>query len=267
MIASTIYHRHPAHREPSRIHDVLQIASSAAGTGHEPRFWEGLRAGSDTFLKGRAIDSSASRIDELLRERRLSSISFHEFSPQETSSRPQGTTLVVSLDPAGTDETPAVAPYIAYMLVREDHLRSQDALVAAWTAVWQLLDGVYGFIYVGVDHTDALMEAATAPIVPWDEELSEHMEQRVARLERAQAARLRIGEVVPGAYWGNFFNRSVVDRLGGPEALRSELGLARVDALDRGDVYCQVTKRLAEKAPGLMARFNEYLARRGVLLE
>lgn len=248
MIGLAVYHRTDLTEQPELIRDLLVAARAAAGEAGLA-YGQGQFASSHRFSKQQKMTTE--NIDQLvtdIRGRVFRSVQFDELPRSRQESSAGYASLHVELHPAAnprvnSNESPAF-PYRLYLLVPRGAAADTAQLERAMTAFSGTVDRGYGFVHVGRDSRDVLMELTITPMFRWGQELSASDLRRQERLQHCQLERVRIGRAICGAYWGNLLGPELVKQLGGKDQIKVEAPVALVRAIGDEAIYIQATADL-----------------------
>ncbi len=117
------------------------------------------------FVKVRKLSATVlNDVQEQVATQRLSAIAFHQQHPRAKSEGTEGISFHLEVAPRRPRGREAVSPYRLYALIPQEAF-SPELGFRLSMVVWQHLQAQYGFIHVGNDHADALMEV-TADVTP-----------------------------------------------------------------------------------------------------
>lgn len=140
-------------------------------------------------------------------------------------------------------------------------LRDRDSLTLATTAarvLWHRFTPAYGLAVVRASAADVASEL-TGVIVnrPGDRRTPEEED----RLFALQDLRPRLGEVARVPAWDTFLGRSMVEKLGGADRIRSEAPVAHIADLPGGALHLRLSETIEPWGTPDWVRLNQTLAK------
>lgn len=220
MIGLTLYHAVNLNEHSDILGDVL--AATRARSGRALSYVQGQLTSSDRFSRQQKVTPSVlAQLQTDLRGGVFRSLVFDELSKSQQKLNDGYASLQIDLKPAKSPQANsneiALYPYRAVMLVPRTSVERPEQLQESTLHLAAALNAPYGFVHLGGDYRDVLMEVTSTPMFSWGHKMSATDLQRQARLLHCQAERVRLGTVTCGTYWGNLLGKQIVDRLGGVE--------------------------------------------------
>src|SRR5688572_1370110 len=216
MLGLAVYHA----TELADAVDLLDslVAVISAATREPLSFLQGQFASSDRFSRQqKATPANVAQLKTDVRGHVYRSVEFASLRKSEQEASPGYTSVVIDVAPARnprvSSDEPVRYPFRTYLITPQEHVRGVDGLRNALTQLVETFDSPYGFIHVGGDFRDVLMELTCTPMFPWGQPMSDADRRREQRLFRCQAQRVQLGHQVSGAYWSQALGSYIVDQL------------------------------------------------------
>lgn len=264
MIGATIYHDLDLSERTELLEEILRSVASVTGE-QRLNYFTGMFTDTDRFSREKKLtEKNLQQLKVDLGGGVYQDLAFNELPGAAREQNEEGVSLHIGMIPAFQRGERAVYPYEVHLLVPDEVAQSTDAVSQGVLRFAADLQSPYALVYGGPDFGDVYMELTATPMFPWGKQLTEQEERRRERLLHWQGERVRIGEVVRGAYWGNLLGADMVKHLGGPDRVRSEAPVERVQELSNGGVYLQLTNDPADwrraEYPFLLEKLESYLA-------
>lgn len=246
-VGVAVYHSIDLADEIDRVGELQRIVEGMLETGNLA-FFEGRIRKTDRFSRQkRATEASIRQMLVDIRGGEFAEVTFADRTRTEQEQSATYASFHFTLAPAtnprvGATDTPR-NPYRVYVLIP----RTQVAEGRFRESVHHLvgvLKAPYAFIHLGSRFRDALMEVTSVPMFGWSQSLTAREARQKARLSQCQVERVRIGEVVTGAYWGNYWGPEITERLGGPERVLAEAPVDVIEYQSNNTLYAQLTSEL-----------------------
>lgn len=267
MIGICLYHSRDLGADTGAFERLLQCLQEQLGSRAELRYIDGMLAESGTFLRTSRLSTHAlTEVAERIASGTLSSVSVHEERPRSKTFGREGVSVHLELVARKPRGQRAFCPYRAYLLLPPS-LLGADEYYPLIAELWAVLDPAYGFVYVGRDHEDALMEVTLIPMLPWDADPKGPLIERVKRLDRLQDLRGEIGRKVCGAYWANCLGPALVNTMGGRDTVLERAPVNAARPLGDEGAYLQLTEGVepAERNDRT-GKLEVYFSETGVLM-